>query len=254
MKVVVERFNEQGTLRLQLAGPMCVITIDRPHRRNALTQNMWQTIGDWVQNLPVKTRFLVLRGAGAEFTAGSDIIEFSTLSAEGANAAFETMESTIRRIEDLSLPTIASINGPAYGAGFVLALACDIRIGTERAKFGMPVGKLGITLQEPFLRRLVGTIGPSRTKDLVYTARSFDAEQALQSGLLNYLCPVESLSSETIAICRKMTLQSRASLLAVKHNVKALTSGNASESGSWVDSTDFREGVQAFREKRRARF
>lgn len=250
----MERFNESGTLRLQLAGPICVITIDRPDRRNALTQAMWKTIGDWTCNLPTKTRFLVIRGAGREFTAGSDIKEFATLSVASANQAFETMEETISRIETLPLPTIASISGPAYGAGFVLALACDIRVGTERAQFGMPVGKLGITLQAPFLRRMVDNIGPSRAKDMVYTARTYDATEALQLGILNYVVAPESIDSETIAICRKMAQQSRASLLAVKANVNALTMGQACETGNWVDDADFKEGVQAFTEKRSAAF
>jgi enoyl-CoA hydratase len=254
MRVVVERFNDQGTLRFQLAGPIGVITIDRPRHRNALTQQMWRTMGSWVRNLPPKTRLLLLRGAGGDFTAGSDIKEFSTLTVDQANSAFETMEDTIRAFENLSIPTIASINGPAFGAGFILALACDVRIGTENAKFGMPVGKLGITLQPPFLRRMIQTLGPSRTKDLVYTARTYEATQALELGVLNYLVSSTKLDSETISLARRMLLQSRASLLAVKKNVQTVLSGTSADIQDWVDSNDFTEGVRAFTEKRPAHF
>jgi enoyl-CoA hydratase len=254
MRVVVERFNDQGTLRFQLAGPIGVITIDRPRQRNALTQQMWKTMGEWVRDLPPKIRLLVLRGAGDDFTAGSDIKEFSTLTVEQANTAFETMEDTIRAFENLSIPTIASINGPAFGAGFILALACDVRIGTENAKFGMPVGKLGITLQPPFLRRMIQTLGPSRTKDLVYTARTYKATQAMELGVLNYLVPSAQLDSETISLARRMLLQSRASLLAVKKNVQTVLSGTSVDIQDWVDSNDFTEGVRAFTEKRPAHF
>lgn len=254
MRVVVERFNEQGTLRLQLAGSICVITIDRPQRRNALTQEMWRTMDEWVHSLPAKTRFLVIRGAGEEFTAGSDIHEFGQLDVRGANAAFETMEQTIRSVENLRLPTIASVSGPAFGAGFMLALACDLRIGTDQAKFGMPVGKLGITLQSPFVRRLVEAIGPSRTKDLVYTARTLDADEAVRAGILNYLSAPDKMDSDTIGICRKLSRQSKASLLAVKAGVQAVLAERDGDGGDWVDPDDFREGVGAFTEKRPARF
>lgn len=254
MRVIVERFNEQSTLRFQLAGPIGVITIDRQRQRNALTQAMWHTIGQWAGNLPDKTRLLVIRGAGDDFTAGSDIVEFSTLSVEQANVAFETMEHTIQTIEGLPIPTIASINGPAFGAGFILALACDVRIGTEKAKFGMPVGKLGITLQPPFIRRMIQTLGPSRTKDLVYTARSYNANQAFDLGVLNYLVPDGKLDSETISLARRMLLQSRASLLAVKKNVQTVLSNSSVDLQDWVDGTDFPEGVKAFTEKRQAQF
>ncbi|QRF23861.1 enoyl-CoA hydratase/isomerase family protein [Alicyclobacillus sp. TC] len=254
VKVVVERFNEQGTLRFQLAGPIGVITIDRSSQRNALTQDMWKTMKNWVVSLPSKTRLLVIRGAGSDFTAGSDIKEFSVLTVDQANIAFETMEETISAIENVSIPTIASINGPAFGAGFILALACDVRIGTENAMFGMPVGKLGVTLQPPFLRRMIQTLGPSRTKDLIYTARSYKANQAMELGILNYLVPSVKLDSETISLARRMLLQSRASLLAVKKNVNLVLSGMQMETGYWVDNNDFKEGVRAFTEKRPAHF
>lgn len=254
MRVLVERFNDQGTMRFQLAGPIGVITIDRPHQRNALTQPMWKTLALWTGELPEKTKLLVIRGAGADFTAGSDIKEFSTLTVEGADAAFETMEQAIRAVENLSIPTIAAINGPAFGAGFILALACDLRIGTEHAKFGMPVGKLGITLQPPFIKRMMQCLGPSRTKDLVYTARSYNAAYAYELGILNYLVPSQKLDSEIISLARCMLLQSRASLLAVKRNVQLVLSGSLSRQENWVDGRDFPEGVQAFNEKRPAHF
>ncbi|QQE77583.1 enoyl-CoA hydratase/isomerase family protein [Alicyclobacillus sp. SO9] len=254
MKVVVERFNDMGTLRFQLAGPVGIITISRPHQRNALTKDMWHTISEWTNKLPKKTRVLVIRGAGQDFTAGSDIKEFAKLSPQEANEAFETMETAMKSIESIPIPTMASINGPAFGAGFILAMACDIRIGTEKAKFGMPVGKLGITLEEPFLSRMIRTLGTSRTMDLVYTARSYDADRALEVGILNYVTNSENLGSETLKLCRKILMQSRASLRAVKENVLNPVPKPTAKQRSWVDAADFMEGVQAFSEKRAARF
>lgn len=254
VRVVVQRFNDEGTMRFQLTGPVGIITIDRPKQRNALSQQMWVTLRTWAKDLPAKTKLLVIRGSGKDFTAGSDIKEFADLDVPGANRAFEAMEDAMQAIESLTIPTIASINGPAYGAGFVLGLACDVRIGSEIAKFGMPVGKLGITLQPPFLRRMIQTLGPSRTKDLVYTARTYSAQEAEALGVLNYLVPSVDLDMQTMLLARKMLQQSRASLRAVKQNVQRVLLGGLLPSQDWVDGEDFSEGVRAFNEKRLAHF
>ena len=98
----------------------------------------------------------------------------------------------------MPIPTIGVINGPAMGAGLELALACDIRIGSEKARLGIPIGKLGITLNNKFAARLVNLIGPSLTKDLVYTGRILRAEEAHRLGMLNYL--VEERNLDRFAI------------------------------------------------------
>ncbi len=252
--VAIEHFNEQGTMRYQLSGPIGIVTIDRPGHRNALSRQMWQTLENWIKQLPAKIKVLILRGAGRHFTAGSDIKEFSVLSVSDANHAFNIMESAIHSIECLPIPTIASINGPAYGAGFILSLACDIRVGSENAHFGMPVGKLGITLQPQFIRRMIQMLGPSRTKDMVYTARTYDATQALNLGILNYSAPTADLDAYTFALARSILAQSQASMTAVKASVQQVLYGLGSESDNWVDQYDFPKGVQAFKEKRTARF
>lgn len=254
MRVAIEHFNEQGTMRYQLSGPIGIITIDRPEQRNALSRQMWETLYDWATHLPAKTKVLILRGADKNFTAGSDIKEFATLTAHDANQAFITMEKAIHAVENLPIPTIASVNGPAYGAGFILTLSCDIRIGSENARFGMPVGKLGITLQPEFIRRMVELLGPSRTKDMVYTARSYGASEALELGLLNYAVSSSELDELTFKLARKILEQSQASMAAVKDSVFKVLSGTLHGTDEWVEEHDFFEGVRAFKEKRAARF
>jgi enoyl-CoA hydratase len=241
-------------MRLQTSGPVGIVTFNRPHRRNALTQSMWNTLKDWCENLPSKVKLLILRGGGDEFTAGSDIKEFAQLSAAGANTAFAAMEAAIQAVEDLKIPTIAAISGPAYGAGFVLSLACDLRIGSHEAEFGMPVGRLGITLQPPFIRRMIHYLGPSRTMEMVYTARTYDAKQALDIGLLNARVSESELDDYVFQTARSILQQSKASMLAVKASVRQVLEGELKAVGAWVDESDFYEGVQAFNEKRQARF
>ncbi|QSO55167.1 enoyl-CoA hydratase/isomerase family protein [Alicyclobacillus curvatus] len=123
-------------------------------------------------------------------------------------------------VENLNIPTIAAVNSPAYGAGFVLTLACDLRIGSQSASFGMPVGKLGITLQPPFIKRMMSHLGPSRTKEMVYTAKQYDAETAFRIDLLNDLTTEEQLDERAFAVARSILEQSKASILAVKESVR----------------------------------
>src|SRR5690606_19860521 len=161
----------------------------------------------------------LLRGYGENFTAGSDIKEFHEMTLEEAENAFVLMEKTISTFEKLPIPTIGVINGPAMGAGLELALACDIRIGSEKARLGIPIGKLGITLNNKFAARLVNLIGPSLTKDLVYTGRILRAEEAHRLGMLNYLVEERNLDRFAIRLGKLVASQSPASLLAVKRAV-----------------------------------
>ncbi|KPV45091.1 enoyl-CoA hydratase/isomerase family protein [Alicyclobacillus ferrooxydans] len=253
MRVVVSRL-EESSMRLQTSGRIGIVTFDRPDRRNALTQSMWKQLEDWCTNLPAKVELFILRGSGRDFTAGSDIKEFATLTGPQANLAFEQMERAIHAVESLKIPTIAVVNGPAFGAGFVLTLACDLRIGSEHASFGMPVGKLGITLQPPFIRRMINHLGPSRTKEMVYTAKRYDAETALRLGLLNELVTEDELDERAFAIARSILGQSKASMSAVKESVRSVLTETHPKVGDWVDEADFVEGVSAFNEKRIARF
>jgi enoyl-CoA hydratase/carnithine racemase len=215
---------------------------------------MWATLQAWCEGLPEKVRVLILRGRPGEFSAGSDIKEFAMLSPGEANQAFMQMEAAISALERLPIPTIAVIDGPAFGAAFVLTLACDLRIGSHLATFGMPVGKLGITLQPPFLKRLVQHLGPGRTKELVYTAAQYDAREARRFGLLNAVTSPEDLDNYVIRVARTILQQSPASLHAVKVGVHRVLNQEPCELGTWVDEVDFMEGVRAFTEKRAAQF
>jgi len=253
MHVKVQRF-QNSSMRFQISGPVGIITIDRPEARNALSREMWDTLRVWCSELPTRTRLLVLRGNGHDFTAGSDLKEFTNLSIKEANEAFEQMERAIQAVESLSIPTIASINGPAYGAGFMLALGCDVRIGSPLAQFGMPVGRLGITLQPPFVDRMIKHLGLSRTKELIFTSRSIDAQEGLAIGLLSRVVPELDLDAQTFAVAEVILQQSSASLSAVKSSITAVLVGKESPLQIWVDDKDFMEGVRAFKEKRKANF
>lgn len=260
MKVKIMRLEkEEAKISYQEAGGIVIITIRRPQRRNALSQEMWQELKLLAEKslLNKKNRVVILRGSGKEFTSGSDIKEFHEMSLEEAENAFVTMENTISFIENLPLPTIGVINGPAMGVGLELALACDLRIGSEHAKMGIPVGNLGITLNNKFTHRLVTLLGPSVTKELVYTGKIFTAEEAFEKGLLNLLVSSEKLNREAIELAKIISQQSPASLRAIKKSV-AESINSVPElwkySSTFVDPIDFPEGVAAFVEKRKPNF
>ncbi|MDP4156919.1 MAG: enoyl-CoA hydratase-related protein [Bacillota bacterium] len=260
MRVDISRMaDEQAKITLQETGELAIITIHRPQKRNALTANMWNQlaeIGQRVLEQP-KNKVLLLRGYGEQFTAGSDIAEFNEMSLEEAEHAFVLMEKAISTIENLPLPTIGVINGPAMGAGLELALACDIRIGSEKARLGIPVGKLGITLNNKFAKRIVELVGPSVTKELVYLGRILKAEEAYALGMLNYLVNEAELDRYAFRMGKLVASMSPASLLAVKQSVnECINSAPVLWNGStpFVDKQDFSEGVAAFVEKRAPRF
>ncbi|MBQ0140023.1 MAG: enoyl-CoA hydratase/isomerase family protein [Kurthia sp.] len=260
MKVLSTKLlKEEAKIVYQETAGLAIITIRRPQAKNALTAKMWdelRLIALRVLENP-KNKVLLIRGYGEQFTAGSDIKEFNFISLDEAEKAFVHMEKTISTIERLPIPTIAVINGPAMGAGLELALACDLRIGSEKAKLGIPVGKLGITLNNKFAQRLVSLIGPSMTKDLVYTGRMLKSDDAYRLGMLNYQTPEKDLDRYAIRVGKLVASMSPASLLAVKTSVQECVDSVPQlwkDSTPFVDKEDFPEGVRSFVEKRPPNF
>ncbi|WP_107839766.1 enoyl-CoA hydratase/isomerase family protein [Metasolibacillus meyeri] len=255
----VRLHDEDAKIIYQETAGLAIITIHRPQAKNALTAKMWRELASLAsQSLQnPKNKVLILRGAGENFSAGSDIKEFHAMSLEQAEQAFIEMERTISTVENLPLPVIGVINGPAMGAGLELALACDIRIGSDKAKMGIPVGKLGITLNNRFAKRLVDLVGPSATKDFVFTGRMYKAEEAFHAGMLNYLVAEKDLTKFMIRMGKLVAGMSPDSLLAVKKSVQQCTESTPAlwqGATPFVSQNDFAEGVRAFVEKRQPQF
>lgn len=261
MRVTINRIEKDGKITIQESGGVAIVTIHRPTLKNAMTNRMWEQLAEIGKEIPKnkKNRVVLLRGSKDHFTTGSDIKQFNQLSIDEANEAFRFMELAISTFEKLPLPTIGLIDGPAMGAGFELALACDIRVGTEKTRMGIPVGRLGITLNQMFAKRIADLIGRSRTMDLVYTGRILRPDECYQLGLINYLLEKdEDVNHFGIKLAKKIMEQSPASLLAVKRStafanpVVNVQWDNGMESS--VDPIDFPEGVQSFVEKRKPNF
>ncbi len=247
---------ERVPVSLHVGGGVAVITLRRPGKMNAINSDMWRTIARMVHGLSKdeRVRVLVLRGAGQNFSVGSDLKELSSSDLRRVEEIFHQAEECAAALEESPLPTIACIRGYALGTGLLMALACDVRIVEQNATLGMPIARLGITLSQAFVKRLVLLTGPAKAKDLVYTGRLIDAEEALRLGVVERVVPQDkSVLHETLQTTKIIRQQSRASLQAIKR-WGGSGSGRAPSAYGYVDPNDFPEGVGAFLEKRTPRF
>jgi enoyl-CoA hydratase/carnithine racemase len=241
---------------MHVGGGVAAITLRRPARRNAICEEMWDEFLRKLRHASTdeSVRVVIIRGAGGDFSAGADLREMGAAELPEAERLFHKMEECVASVEECPVPTIACISGYALGTGLELALACDLRVADGSARLGIPIARLGITLSSSFVRRLTLLIGPSRTKDLVYTGRMLDAQEALDWVLVNrVVSEEESALHETFEIARTIGKQSRASLRAVKAKAGS-GSGRNPAAYNYVDPEDFPEGVSAFLEKRTPRF
>ena len=241
---------------LHIAGGVALISLRRPERMNAINSEMWETVTQLVHRVSKdeSVRVLVLRGEGENFSAGSDLKELGESDLARVEGIFHRAEECAAALEESPLPTIACIRGYALGTGLLMALACDMRVAEQNATVGIPIARLGITLSEPFARRVAALIGPAKMKDLVYTGRLVDSEVAMRLGLVDRVVPQNnSVLRETLQISRVIRQQSPASVLAAKR-WGGSGSGRVPAAYDHVDPDDFSEGVRAFLEQRPPRF
>jgi enoyl-CoA hydratase/carnithine racemase len=235
------------------------ITFNRPQARNSLTFGMYERLAQICANAgdDRSLKVLILTGAGDKaFAAGTDINQFRAFKTPRDAIDYETrIDRVLGTLEQCQVPTIAAINGVCAGGGAGIAACCDLRIGTMTAKFGFPIARtLGNCLSMSNISRLSALIGAARLKEIIFTARLIEAEEALRLGLLNEV--VEDLSvlgrradelARTIASHAPLTLRStKQALLRMRPKV--------SEDEDLIlmcyQSRDFREGMEAFLNKR----
>ena len=241
---------------LHVAGGVALISLRRPEKMNAINSEMWETVTQLVHRVSKdeSVRVLVLRGEGENFSAGSDLKELGESDLARVEDIFHRAEECAAALEESPLPTIACIRGYALGTGLLMALACDMRVTEQNAIVGIPIARLGITLSEPFVRRIAALTGPAKMKDLVYTGRLVDSEEAMRLGLVDRVVPQnKSVLHETLQISRVVRQQSPASIHAAKR-WGGSGSGRAPAAYDHVDPDDFSEGVRAFLEQRPPRF
>ena len=236
------------------------LTFDRPKARNAMTFEMYERLYETARavNDDASVRALVLTGASGAFVAGTDISQFADFSTpEHAVAYEEKMDRILGALEDVRVPTVAAIGGATTGGGLAIASACDLRIASSEATFGMPIARtLGNCLSLGNLVRIASLIGVARTKELVFTARLMAADEALRAGLVNGVVAPSEVPARAEEVARQAASFAPLTLWATKEGLRRIRQRLLPDEGRDLillcyTSADFREGVRAFMEKRR---
>jgi len=245
-------------------GPLRFVTFNRPQARNAMTWAMYDGLlaaCDRVDADP-DARVLILRGAGGKaFVAGTDIGQFQGFRTPEHGLDYERrLDRVMDRLEAVTRPTLAAIEGYAVGGGAAIAVACDLRYCTPESQIGIPIARtLGNCLSVANCARLVELLGPARTKDLIYRARLVGAEEALQAGLVSEVVPAGRLDERVREVAAEIASNAPITLRVTKEEIRRLQAERRRVQGDDLvvqayTSEDFREGVAAFLEKRKPVF
>ena len=232
------------------------ITFNRPEARNALTFAMYEGLADLCTNVPVdgSVKAVVISGAGGKaFAAGTDMTQFRGFKTpEDALAYEDDIARILSAVDKCPLPTIAAIHGACTGGGASIATACDIRIASARLKFGFPIARtLGNCLSAGNLARLSELLGAGRVREMIFTARLMEVEEARAIGLVSEVLPdEEALLARVAALAEEVggmaPLTLRATKEAMRRNREALSVDDADLITMCYMSEDFRNGMEAF--------
>ena len=247
-------------VKFEKQGNVAVLTIDRPEALNALNSQVLCDLDAAISQVEAddEVRVVVLTGAGRSFVAGADIGEMVNFSAIDGKKFGVHGGSIFLRLENLSKPVIAAINGFALGGGCELAMACDIRIASEKAKFGQPEVGLGITPGFGGTQRLPRIVGISKAMELILTAKVIGAAEAKAIGLVSEVYPPEELMPKALelanAICANAQIAVQESKRCIRMGMQTdIATGSAFEAeafGVTCGTQDKNEGMGAFLAKR----
>jgi enoyl-CoA hydratase len=248
-------------------GSVGYVIFNNPERHNAVSLEMWARTAEILDGFARddEVRVVVITGAGGKsFVSGADISKFESerSSLEATKVYNATVAKANESIYEFPKPTIAMIRGYCIGGGLGLAVCCDLRICSDNSKFGIPAAKLGLGYSYPGVKRLTDIVGPAFAKEIFFTARQFDAEEARMMGLVNRILPGEELDAyvknyaETIANNAPLTV--KAAKFIVNQATKDESKRDLARSAELVEacfkSNDYTEGRRAFMEKRKPAF
>lgn len=248
---------------IERSGGTAHVILNRPDKRNALNLAMWRALRDAFGDLQQDDalRCIVLRGAGGNFAAGADLAEFATLRAttDQAESYGQDMLAALLAIRDCRHPTIAAIEGLCVGGGLEIALMCDLRLGATDSRYGIPIQKVGVAMPYPELSILTQILGPATMLELLLEGQLHDAAWAERRGLITRVAP--DLPAELAATVGRIA---GGSPMSHRHHKRlihsAAAAGPTADSGiirasyAAVETGDYREGLQAFLERRPANF
>ena len=248
-------------VKSQQEGAILTLTLDRPEALNALNAQVLDDLNEALDQVDLSTAgCIIFTGAGEKaFAAGADIAAMADMDPEEAAAFSRRGNGVFRRIETFPLPTIAAVNGYALGGGCELAMACDIRLCSENAVFGQPEVTLGITPGFGGTQRLMRLIGMGKAKELIFSARTVKATEALEMGLVNGVYPAEELlpAAKKLAarIARNAPIAVRACKAAMNEGIDLpmdeAVDAEVREFSGCFDTEDQKRGMQGFLNKQK---
>jgi enoyl-CoA hydratase len=255
---------EFNNLKFEVSENICTITMNRPKALNALNTETLEELGQALDLIgkDKNIQLLVITGEGKSFVAGADIVEMRDKT-PGEAASFSKFGADVfRRIEKLEMPVIAAVNGFALGGGCELAMCCDIRIASEKAKFGQPETGLGIIPGFSGTQRLARLVGPGKAKELIFACRVIDGREAERIGLANQVVQPGALMETVYGLAQEILSKGQ---IAVRYSKEAINRGYETDMDTAMDieknlfslcfaTVDQKEGMTAFAEKRKAEF
>ena len=250
----------EAELIYERRGATAVITFNRPQARNAMTFAMYEELYARCDEIDADDdiRVVVLRGAGGRaFVSGTDIRQFLDFDSGRTGIEYEEgIDRYVGRLEAVRKPTIALVEGYATGSGLALSAACDLRVCTPDAQFGLPIARtLGNCLSMAGYARLVAVLGEARVKDVVFTARMIGADEASAAGLVSAVVPDDEIDAHVMELAERVAGHAPITLRVTKEALRRLRAANLPDGADLVaeayGSEDFRAGVAAFLEKRR---
>jgi enoyl-CoA hydratase len=252
---ILQELREDGIL---------ILTINRPDAYNALNKAFFDTMDSILDEIysNEKIKSVILTGSGDKaFAAGADIKEFSNFDGNQAKKLSRDGQNVMNRMENCSKPIIAAVNGFALGGGCELTMCCHIRVASDNALFGQPEVNLGLIPGYAGTQRLVQLIGKGKAMEFLMTADNMKADEALRLGLVNYVVTKEELMTKCIEIATKINSKAPFAIGKIVECVQSYFKdgpiGFTTESNCFAEcfeTEDFKEGVAAFMEKRKALF
>jgi enoyl-CoA hydratase len=262
-----EKSYADGKILQSVTDGVGVITFNNPAKRNAMSLDMWEGLGSALIELRDNddVRVVIMVGAGNKaFVSGADISQFEKVRHNAAASEEYSKKSEAQRalLANYPKPIIACIRGFCLGGGMQVAMAADIRIASDNSQFGIPAAKLGIAYGYDGLRHLVSLVGPSWARLIMYTGMKIDSAEALRIGLVDRVSPDAELWDATMEIARTISGNAPLAIKAAKITIAQVVKDPDKRDMAAIkqvgtdcmDSADFREGRQAFMEKRKPKF
>ena len=252
--------EDHPELIVDVVGGVGRLTLHRPERRNALGRGLIAALeaqlATWATDSGV--RVVVVQGAGGHFCSGADLTERIGMTGPERYAHNRSLSRTFQALARMTVPTIAAIDGYCLGGGAELALACDLRVASDRAVLGFPETRIGVFPAAGGTQRLPAVVGPAVAKDLIFTGRRVDATEALGLGLVNRVVALEEMEGAVAALAASIAANAPVALRLAKRALEVATTGSLLAGLEYesaavrvaFESSDYAEGLAAFADRR----